>query len=340
MARINKLRKPEKHFRLICFSKKFNKKGVFFTFIAIFVIILILGMVTTKNKYRYREKSNALKSRIETMNDFIEDFEKDVSRELYIGGYRALISMNAYVRDIEGYIEDFDLTFTEILLNGTSNSIIQSLMKQDGQGADIKSWLIRVNEEGSKMNVNVDVIINDVVVEHISPWSVRISLDMNSVIQDNSGIVSWNITKIYFNDFSIIGFEDPLYTVGTSDKVTVLINRTSEYDFVNDVTNDTTNLLNHIYTSTYINSTSSPSFLMRFSGNLTASEFGIESIVDPLKLSLQDISILDRSLVDYIYFGNKTTIDLCNFQNMPIWFRIDNNHDEIYELDILNSSSC
>ena len=81
-----------------------NKKGVFFTFIALFIIILVVAVVTTKDTYRYRERSNAISSRVKTMNNFIQDFEEDLERELFIGGYRALISMNSYVRQIQDKI--------------------------------------------------------------------------------------------------------------------------------------------------------------------------------------------------------------------------------------------
>ena len=131
-----------------------------------------------------------------------------------------------------------------------------------------------------------------------------------------------------------------MYLVETNDKVTVLINKSSTLNFVNDVTNDTSILLNHIEENIYINSTDAPSFLMRFVGNFSDSIYGIESMVDPEILSAQDIPILSRSLIDYIYFGNEVTIDYCNVDNMDSWFRIDTNNLEIYEVDILGKTLC
>ena len=156
-----------------------NKKGVFFTFVAIFFIVLIISVVSTQSKFRYREKSNAIQTRINTMNTFVMDFEKDVSRELFIGGYRSLISLNAYIRDIETYIEDMDLVFTEILINGTANNTQMALMTQDGFGADVTNWLVRVNEEAEKLNIIVNIIVNDVTLTHITPWDVRVGLNLS-----------------------------------------------------------------------------------------------------------------------------------------------------------------
>ena len=315
-------------------------KGVFFTMIAIFVIILVIAIVSTRESYRYRERSNAIYSRVRTMNNFIDDFEKDIERGLYIGGYRALISMNSYVRLIENYVDDFDIVFTEILVNGTGNNTEMDLMNQENQGADIMSWLSRVNEEASKLNINVVMDVNDITVTHTTPWNLRVFFNITYNINDQKNIASWTINKEFSKDFSIKGFEDPVYTVETADKVTVLINQTPDTDFVNDGTNDTTVLENHISNSYYIESTTAPSFLMRFTGNLSASEFGIESIVNPVDLSAQSIPIKQRSLVDHVYFGNETTTDFCNVQNMPTWFRIDNANDDTYEVDILTKTSC
>ncbi len=315
-----------------------NKKGIFFTFIALFIVILIVAVVSTKQKYRYSERSNAIASRIRTMNNFIEDYENDIEREIFIGGYRALISVNSYIRQTQSYIDDFDAVFSEILINGTANSTTMELMQQDGRGADINSWLDRINEEASSLNIQVDVEVHDIKVAHVSPWIIRVNVNATSEISDMKGLASWTINEVYKREFPIFGFEDPLYTVETSDKITVLINMTPDMEFVDG--NDTSVLQNHITNNYFINSTDAPSFLMRYTGNLSSSEFGIESMVDPEYMSSQMGSFKQRSLVDYIYFGNQTTTDYCNFQNMSAWFRLDDENLETYEVDSLPKSLC
>lgn len=339
LSKLNKMKRLKNHFQIFNF-KKLNKKGVFFTFIALFMIILIVAIASTKQRYRYTEKSNAIATRVRTMNGFIEDYEKDVNRELYIGGYRSLLSMNTYMRQTQDYIEDFDLVFTEILINGTANSTSMELMHQEGQAASLSGWLLRINEEASQLNVRVDVVVNDIYLEHITPWVIRLNVNMTSHITDSKELAHWNITKVYFKEFSILGLEDPLYTVGTEDKITVLINMTPSLDFVNQATNNTDVLNTHIENNYYVNSTKAPSFLMRFSGNLTNSTYGIESMVYPVDMSAQMGSYKQRSLVDYIYFGNQTTTDYCNFQNMSSWFRLDSEHLEFYGVDDFSKTSC
>ena len=315
-----------------------SKKGVFFTFIALFMIILIISYVTTKEKYRYRERSSAISMRIKTMNKFIQDFEEDIDRELYIGGYRALISMNAYTRLIQGYVPEFNPIFAEILANGTANGTTMNLMKQETQGADIKSWLVRMNEESSKLNIHINMNVNKIEVIQVSPWEIEIQLNATVNISDQKNLASWNLNKIYKRQFSILGFEDPLYTVGTTDRVTNLINISPYTEFV--VAGNPSNLNDHVINSYYLSSIEAPSFLMRFSGNLSASPYGIESMIYPDEIGTQ-VAIKPRSVIDYIYFGNQTTVgDICNVTGTVSRFRIDAVHESFYEVNELNSTGC
>ncbi len=315
-----------------------SKKGVFFTFIALFMIILIISYVTTKENYRYRERSSAISMRIKTMNKFMQDFEEDINRELYIGGYRALISMNAYVKLIQGYVPEVNQVFAEILVNGTANGTTMDLMSQETQGADITSWLARINEESSKLNIYVNMYINKIEVSQVSPWDIEIQLNATVNISDQKNLASWNFNKIYARQISILGFEDPLYTVGTADRVTNLINISPYTEFV--IGGNPSNLNDHVTNSYYVTSTQSPSFLMRFSGELSASPYGIESMIYPEEIGAQT-AIKPRSVIDYIYFGNQTTVgDICNVTNTVSRFRIDAVHESFYEVDELNSTGC
>jgi hypothetical protein len=317
-----------------------KKKAVFFTFAAIFLIIVILSIVTVRDKYFYREKSTTVSSRIKTMNNFITDFEKDIDRELYIGGYRALISVNAYLRQIQGYVPNLDDVFFEIIVNGTANGTQMDIMRQEGQGADIKSWLERINEESSKMNINVALEIKDVEIIQTSPWNVSIYFNTTVNISDAKSLASWTFNKEYITEFPILGFEDPLYVVATSDRITNTINITPFTSFVNDTTEDTGNLYDHLKKSYYRGSTDGPSFLMRFSGNLSSSPYGIESMVDLDEYFGQFGYYKPRSVIDYIYFGNQTTTNYCNVTDMPGWFRIDDGHVNTYGIDLLNMTGC
>ncbi len=323
-----------------------SKKGVFFTFIALFIIILIVAVISTNEKYRYREKSESIYTRVRTMNTFIDDFEKDLDREMYIGGYRALLSMNSYIRQIEDYVSDFDTIFSEILINGSANGTQIDFMFQNEtgyqKGADLKSWLQRINEKASQMNIEVTVDITNISMIQRSPWSVVLIFNLTAYIIDMKGLATWKIDRVYEKEFSILGFEDPMYIVETKDKVTNIINITPDTDFIDDATMQTDVLEAHIANSYYINNNNAPSYLMRFTGNMSPSPYGIESLVNLDYLDVQGIQPFRRSIVDYIYFSDIITADYCNVTgtDLPSWFRIDDTSAILYEADKLSMTNC
>ncbi|MBN2422446.1 hypothetical protein JXB41_04425 [Candidatus Woesearchaeota archaeon] len=317
-----------------------SKKAVFFTFMAIFVVILIVTVVSTRNRFRYREKSFVISTRVRAMDNFIKDMENDLNRELFIGGYRALLSLQKYIRMKQGFIGDLDGAFAEIFINGTANGTAIDIMKQEGQGADFTSWTERINEEANKLNINVFFEPLDVSLSMDSPLSVLISFTVFANVSDTKDLAFWEYNKTFTESINITGFEDPLYTVESNDKISNLIYLTPSTDFVEDATNDTTNLKIHLNNSYYVNSTKGPDFLMRFTGNLSNSTFGIESMVNLDLFQKQGLGIRNKTLIDYIYFSNLTTSDYCDVDDMLEWFRIDSGHSSFYEVNKLEKSWC
>jgi hypothetical protein len=96
--------------------------------------------------------------------------------------------------------------------------------------------------------------------------------------------------------------------------------------------------LNNSY---YVASTTAPSYLMRFEGDLSNSSLGIESLVNLEELNKQNIPVVNKTLVDYIYFNSTNNpTEYCNVQNMPDWFRIDQAHASFYDITGLDKDSC
>ncbi|MEM2130906.1 MAG: hypothetical protein QXR96_00125 [Candidatus Woesearchaeota archaeon] len=321
---------------------KKNKRAFFFTISAIFLIILVISFISTKNTYRYREKQESLETRAKTINYFIDDFEKDLERELFIGGYRAIISMTSYLKNIQNFINDTNFVFSEVFLNGTINNTEIDLMKQDNNGfitgADFKSWLLRINEEAEKLNINVKADVKNITIYHEDPFNITIELEANLIFEDLNNLLKFNYTKKFFKKIPITGFEDPLYIVSTKDKISNVINITTEKNFVDE--SNISGLIKHYQYSYYKESNKAPSFLMRFSGNFSESIYGIESMIYLPEYYAQFGNYKDRSVIDYIYFGNQSLTFYCNITGMPNEFKIDSLHLIDYEINELNYSNC
>ncbi len=301
-----------------------NKKSMFFSIIAIALISLIVFSLTIYTSYKLRDKVMVTETRIYSMNSFIDDVEKDIERGLYISGFRALMSMEQYITDNGIFLNDVDSCFKEAFLNGTINNSQMGLMNE----STFINWTQRIKEQAIKLDIIVDFDINDVIIYQESPWATNIAINVSLDVEDLKKTASWQRPLYITTNISIQEFEDPLYVINSYGRVTNIIIKTNITDFI--VNNETTNLKIHVNNSYYIESNTAPSFLMRLEGNLSNSIYGIESLVNLEEFQAQEVPIRDRSVVDYIYFGDQTTTNY-KIKYMPSWFKLDEGHLETYD---------
>lgn len=314
-----------------------NKKGIYYTLTALIVVAMIIGYNSFDDNSRIKQRGELLQKRAINMNTFLEDVEKDASRMILISGYRSMLSLEKVLSDKQEFLDDFDASFYEMFINGTNNGTTYSLMTN----ASISDWENRINEEANTLNMNFNIYPKNVIVEHITSWDVKITLNATIILSDYYKDISWNYTKEFSNVIPINDFEDPLYKINSQDKVTNIIVKAPNTDFVNDADNDSTVFQIHLNNSYYFESTTGPSFLMRFVGNTSNNTYGIESFINLVDFQKQELVIYsDRSLIDYIYFsGTPNTQDHC-YLDLPSWFAVDNAHKDIYELNKLVEEAC
>jgi len=302
-------------------KKKFNKKGMFFTLIVISLLSLFL---VSYNVYSFVLDRSPINNRIKTMNNFVFSVEQDLSRQLYISGFRIIFLFEKLISEEGNYITSFNETFNEAFQNGTIYGESQELMN----GVTFSEIEDSINQKGSGINVNISLTNPNISVTQEDPWNIKVSLEVNLLISDKSNLASWDRTSIITAHIPIENFEDPIYVVNTNGMVTNKINQTPYTDFIDG--GNVYNLLSHVQNSYYINSSLAPSFLDRLQGKLSANENGIESLVYLPELSGQGISVSDKSVVDYIYFSlnNPSTNSI---SGMPSWFKLDTAHLSIYD---------
>lgn len=317
---------------------KLNKKAIFFTFIAILLLSALVLSFSVYTRYRLRTKALVIETRVNTMNSFMKDVDKDIIRGSFISAHRSILSITEYISANGVFVNDTSQAFEEVFLNGTIGGEQQSLMSD----TTFTDWISKTQSEARKINLELDFTVNEVVINQSGPWSVDVYLDIGLYAADATDIASWNVTKNLKSTVPIEGFEDPVYAVKSGGKMLNMINRTPFDDFVTG--NDTSNLQQHTENSYYLEWSTAPSFLMRLEGNLNASPCGIESLVDLQKLIDQGESVGARSAVDHIYWTNKTATSYY-IDNMPSWFMMDDEynadedmtHLELYEVEGLTS---
>lgn len=299
-----------------------NKKGVFFTILVMAMLSLFLISYGFYSDIKSRESIN---KRIETMNNFIFSIEKDMSRQTYVSGYRAILSIQNKITADGHFIANSQNAIREAIINGSIENENISLMS----GYRLSDINLILADLGNKENLLINYSIREVNISQEDPWNVRIDLVVDSYIKDKGNLAFWNRTKVISSKIDITGFEDPLYLINTNGKISNRINKTIYKPFVEGTNID--NLSIHSQYSYYIESSEAPSFLDRLEGKISANPNGIESLVYLPELSLQGIPIQDKSCVDYIYFSNNNPVSF-KIQGMPSWFKIDEAHIGTYNV--------
>jgi len=294
----------------------FKKRGIFYTIAAIALTIVIIVTYSAYSTYRLSDKMDVIQTRIETVNFFIKDVEDDLNKGAFIAGFRTLLSFNQFIATNGTFLDNVNEGFRESFLNGTIKGHPLSLMKD----STFTDWANKISAEANKVDIKFNFTINEVKLNQTDPWSVDIGLNLSLDIRDKRNTSYWIRDRYLVQKISIIGFEDPLYVVNSKGRVTNTIRITNITNFV--INGNVANLLFHMNNSFYVAHNDSPSFLMRFEGNLGNSTYGIESLVNLAEFQQQGLAIKDRSIVDYMYFGTKTTTNF-RVNQTPEWFKID-----------------
>lgn len=302
-----------------------KKKSMFYISAAIALTIVVFVTYSAYTSYKLTERMDTIERRIETVNSFIKDVEKDLDKGIYIAGFRTLLGFNQFISTNGSYISDVREKFKESFLNGTINQVRLSLMDD----STFTDWANKIRLQSDKIDIKFDFTIDGVALDQSDPWSVDIMVNLTLDIRDKRNTSSWSRSRQLAKKISVIGFEDPLYVIGSNGRVTNPIIKSNITSFV--INGNVQNLMKHANNSYYMAHSDSPSFLMRLEGSLGNSTYGIESLVNLEKFQQQGVPIKDRSVVDSVYFGNKFTLNF-RVNNTPEWFKINQNHLDFYQV--------
>lgn len=308
-----------------------NKKGVFFTFAAIVLSIIIIMSFNTYNVYRMKDGIERVETRVNTLNSFVKDMQEDLENVIFIAGFRSLLSLEDYMMKYDRFMGEEDSPnlatgFKSLFLNGNTITGIKTETMSLMDNNTFLNWTRRMEIHANKTGIILDFTVNNVTISHSEPWVVDVTVNLDIDVQDKKNTASWKIdNKDYTKKINISAFVDPLYMVNNNG----LVNNTMKVTTV-DPSASSSNLNTHLINSYYIEHSDAPSYLMRFENNLGSSSYGIESLVNSQERIDAGLSALSRSAVDYIYFGTQIAED-CEVKNPNYsWFRLDSDHLGFY----------
>ncbi|HLG24183.1 MAG TPA: hypothetical protein VI564_04625 [Candidatus Nanoarchaeia archaeon] len=302
-----------------------NKKAIFYTAAAIALSVMIIFTYSAFQSIRLNDRMDVVQTRVETMNFFIGDVEKDLEKGAFIAGFRSLLAFNQHIASNGTFIDDPNAQFKEVFLNGTLDGQPLGLM----YASTFTDWANKIRTESGKVDIIFDFEVVDVQLNQTDPWDVDINLDINLDIRDRKNTSYWVRQNHLVTRVSILDFEDPLYLVNSNGLVTNTIRISNITEFVQNGVVD--NLLYHMNNSYYIAHPDAPSYIMRLKGDTGNSTYGIESLVNLEEFQAQGLVLKDRSIVDYIYFGSQVTTNF-RINNTPSWFKIDSGHLDTYQV--------
>ncbi|MBI2575266.1 hypothetical protein HYV82_05270 [Candidatus Woesearchaeota archaeon] len=294
-----------------------SKKAVFFTITAVLLLLALTVMLSLQAGYKPSDRSVA-ETRIETMNEFVRTVKSDLQRGLYISSFRAVMSMEEFVSN-GAFLNSSSSGFRDAIMTGMISNQSMSLM----QDSTFPDWAARINAKAAEIDVRANISVGGISIRQKDSWTLLAEANITINITDSLNTASWHLNESVKSEMTITGLEDPVFSIGTQGRVIRQVNATLyEGNYVSGT--DTTNLKRHIDGFYYTNSTSGPSFLMRLEGNYNASPFGIESFVNVPELQQKGVPQFQRSMVDYIYFGNLSTGQLYKVNSTyESWFIID-----------------
>jgi hypothetical protein len=301
-----------------------------YTLVTIVLLVALANIFFTQTRYDGHDRQTAVEERVRSIDGFIKGLERDSQRASYIAGFRAFIAMEQHITSTGEPIADVDAVFKQIFINGTYSNTSYFIM----ENSSFNEYLARVQYEAGQQGIAFNATISNVTLWQSDPWNVQVDYTLAANVTDNRGTASWIIERRFTGSIPVADLRDPLFTSRTYGRIQRVIKPTNVSGFVDDAgnKNDTTELMLHFNNSYYAAAGRGPSMLMRFAGNLSDSEFGIESLVDADEFAAQSLPVNSTaSVVDYRYFsGVKATA--CGIQNLPSRIKLAESDLEVYEV--------
>ncbi|MEM4255370.1 MAG: hypothetical protein QXR53_03505 [Candidatus Norongarragalinales archaeon] len=303
-------------------------KAFFYSIAVLIILTPLIALVvfySINSSQSYSAGVSKVVSR-EAVN-FINSIDSDFSRALGASGKSAVLSAISTVVSEGAPLADSRASLKNLVVNGSADG---SAPSYPAMGFNYLShWTSSMQNLSLYYGLNSTISItpNDVSVSNYGPYAVLFSANVSVFVKPLANPDSFNFTRVYsaVAVVSIESFEDPLYALNSQGIVSRLFYANSSDVF------GIAALDNAITSEAYVPNPDSPDFFNRLEGNLSASQFGIETIVNLNEFIAQDLPIRNQSHADHLYF-NTTLSDQGNrvTGSSHAWLKLDCAHAAFY----------
>ena len=293
-----------------------GKRGVFFTFTAVLLIMVILAAFTIgKQQLALTSRIPVIRTRATQANTYLRNLEASLlPRIVADSGHRALLAMVDYASE-GNPILNANSTFTELLQDGKiSGEPLSSSYMTDATFSDRFAEIAGLAQDAYGINTsyklnlqsgNEFVLVQD---NETGPWHVRAEFNITLLV--NATLMSWNTTRFITVLLPIEGLLDPYYNLSSAMNPTgyqPVIRRAAVAE--NNWTLN--NFMDHVQNVTYDHDVKAPDFLTRLANNALPGSgcCGIESLINPASDRmnfLEEFTMINNwSYVDHCFFGQQ-----------------------------------
>lgn len=285
-------------------GKVAGKKGIFFTFISITMMVIFILVFTPQADISLQKDAQSARLRISSIDNYVDDLENRYFEDvLRAATYKTILSLIFYINSTGAYLPNLDSAFSEVLITGNINNIpIDSITgKKIMDNNTFTDWGSRIAKTSKEtLSVNTTIAVNNAGVHQTEPWAIESKISLNFTVK--SSIAEWKKDNVIITaSIDVEGFYDPYYLVNTNKAYTNQIKKSG----VGFNQWNVSKAREHLRNGTYVHweNSDAPSFLMRFTNTIANSSCcGIESIANPNNIIPNDQ--ID-SYADYLIWSNK-----------------------------------
>ncbi len=204
------------------------RKGILYSVAAMMLFALVVILGTSQSSFMAQVQESATNKIVaDQLTRFEATAERDFLKALDVSSRRAMVTAvnRILVNGSAGVLDNSTKRLEEMVMNGTLNGTVQSLMTDN----TIPDWIANMRAEGGVAGYAFSAQVVSFSVSPADSFSILFNTTLRLSVTDRTGKVSVNRTINRGLNVSVAGFSDPTMTMNTNGLVYRTVTK-SPYD--------------------------------------------------------------------------------------------------------------